>query len=255
MLRRARGNRGDRDDGPPAGDRSAVTTKQVPRQKLFGTVAFFTGDPAPRFGESVKSMQQMLAYMRNDEIRLGWFGGVDVTGNLNEACRRTKGDWLWQTADDHIWEPDIIRRLEAHKVDVVVPHCLKRTPGFEPVLYGSSNGDVHQLAQIPEQGLFEVHAAGTAGMLIRKHVLDEIGDPWFETYGKQNEDLMFCRKLREHGFTIWCDPSVLLGHIALTCVYPCWIEGEGWGVDMDLGGENGDQRVLMRRLGNSLTPS
>jgi hypothetical protein len=232
-----------------------MTTRQFPKKKLRGTVAFFTGDPSIRFNDSVRSFQAMLSEMRNDDISVGMFSGVNVTGNLNEAVAKMKGDWLWQTADDHVWEPNIIYRLEAHNVDIVAPHCLKRTPGYEPVIYGSSNGDIHSLAQIPREGLFEVHAAGTAGMLIRKHVFDEIGEPWFETYGKQNEDLMFCRKLREHGFKIWCDPTILLGHIALTCVWPTWIEGRGWGIDFDLGAGDVEQRVIMGRVGNSLTPS
>ena len=43
---------------------------------------------------------------------------------------------------------------------------------------------------MPQHGLIEVYAVGGAGLLVKKHVLEAIGEPYFETYGKQNEDLV-----------------------------------------------------------------
>lgn len=232
-------------------------TGQYPKKKGIGTVAAIVSDPSPRYGDFVQALMGVMNRMHG-RAALAWLPGVNVTGNCNEACKAALehgAEWLWLIGDDHIFEPNILERLLAHDVDVIVPHCLKRIPGFEPVLYGSADGDVHSLAEIPTQGLFEVYASGQAGMLIRSNVLEAIGDPWFETFGKQNEDLMFSRKIREAGFTIQCDPQIMLGHIALTCVWPLYVEGQGWSVDFDLGSQESDQHVVLGRIGNSLTPA
>ena len=46
-------------------------------------------------------------------------------------------------------------------------------------------------------------------MLVKRHVLEAIGEPYFETFGKQNEDLEFCRKIRNAGFKIHVDCDAL----------------------------------------------
>jgi hypothetical protein len=142
--------------------------------------------------------------------------------------------------DDHTFAPDILLNLIAHDVDVVVPLCLKKDAPFDPVVYEgqqlNEDGLVeHIVARLPSQGLHEIWAAGSAGMLIRKHVLDALEKPIFITeHGMQNEDLNFCRRVREAGFRIWCDVDQHLGHISPKTVYPYW-QGDRWGSVMDIG--------------------
>ena len=139
--------------------------------------------------------------------------GMDVTGNYNGLVEQMEGDWLWIMGDDHTFAPDILVNLLAHEVDVVVPLVLKKDAPFDPVVYEGEEGSdeatglpFHRVARLPQSGLHEIYAAGSAGMLIRRHVLDALERPVFETsHGVQNEDLLFCRKVREAGFSIWCD--------------------------------------------------
>ena len=163
--------------------------------------------------------------------------GVDPAGNCNQVCRQRTGDWLWLMGDDHDFDPGLLGRLLLHDVDVIVPHCLKRHPPWPPVVFSHQNEDGHYVtAELPgpEEDPFEIHAAGSAGMLIREHVLAAIDDPWFipgpGAVGL-NEDLEFCRKVREAGFRIWCDPGALLGHISIHTVWPQW-RGDGWHLDL-----------------------
>ena len=97
----------------------------------------------------------------------------------------------------------------------------------------------------------EVYAVGGAGLLIKKHVLEAIGDPYFETYGKQNEDLEFCRKIRNAGYKIHVDTGCLLGHIGQLVSWPQWDEENGgWGARVDLGGEGGRDVMVRRYYGS-----
>ena len=170
-----------------------------------------------------------------DGTRLIWAESSDIVGNCNSICRNYRGDFVVFLGDDHVFDPDWLLRLLAHNVDVVVPLCLKRTPPYDPVVYGGQNekGE-YFVADLPGGGLAEVYAAGSAGMLVRRHVLEAIDDPWFESHGGLNEDLTFCAKIRDAGFRIWCDVDTRLGHLNSYTVWPARRDG-GWHADLDMG--------------------
>lgn len=161
---------------------------------------------------------------------LGWAKGVNIPKACNSLAAQMLGGsygWLWIMGDDHTFEPNIVARLLAHDVDIVVPHCLKRYPPWEPVVW-DRDGEFYVHPQLPESGLTEVHAAGSAGMLIRRRVLEAVEPPWFEG---RNEDIGFCEKARAAGFDVYCDPEILLGHITLATVQPTWSDGQ-WHPEM-----------------------
>lgn len=194
-----------------------------------GTVGVVGSDLA-RYSEFAISLSGVTAKLPPGS-KLIWTRSVDVSGNCNQIIRDMKGEWVWIMGDDHVFPPETLLRLLAHDVDVVVPHCLKRTPPWPPVVYSHQDEDGwYVAADLPLEGLTEVHAAGSAGMLIKKHVLDALEDPWFRPAPDAaglNEDLYFCQKVREAGFTIYCDPAVAIGHIALHTVWPGPTD-EGW---------------------------
>jgi hypothetical protein len=181
---------------------------------------------------------------------------MDVSAGLNAGIRELVGEWAWIMGDDHVFAPDTLMKLLDLDVDVVVPLCAKRNPPFDLVLFseeGSVMQDGREYPQytflswedVPEEGLFEVHAAGSAGMLVRKHVLDTVGDPWFESSSGAmiNDDLEFCRKIREAGFIIHATADVWIGHISGYTVTPQLRDGT-WGVHLDLRGGSGEDNGI-----------
>lgn len=213
-----------------------------------GTIGIISADLA-RFSDFSTCL---LSLIRPVTERIVWVRGMDVCGNLNRIIADMRGDHLFLLGDDHTFAPDTLVRLLQHledpDIDAVVPLCLKKQAPFEPVVYGSSavNPDdgltYFQQANLPEHGLVEVHAAGTAGMLLKKEVLLDLPRPVFETsQGMQNEDLILCRKIRERrerlglpGSGIYCDVDVRIGHIGVFPIYPLW-QGDRYGTIMDLG--------------------
>lgn len=155
--------------------------------------------------------------------------GVNVAYNLNKIIREMKGEWLWVMGDDHRFKPDMLMKLLRHQVDVVVPVCSRRGVPFQTVLYKFASLDATSYmtyswddltADYPDGGLAVIEAAGSAGMLIRKHVLDQVKDPWFVWYEeKVSEDVGFCLKARKAGFNIYADLDQTLPHIT-----PCELE-------------------------------
>lgn len=217
------------------------------KSQAAGTVGLVSQQLA-RFTDFWISFQSLV---RPATTRFIFRQGMDVTGNYNGLVESLAGDWLWIMGDDHTFAPDILVNLIAHleneDVDVVVPLCLKKDAPFDPVVYeGEETGKdgliYHRVARLPFTGLVEIHAAGSAGMLIRASTLNELERPVFTTEkGMQNEDLLFCRKIRERrerlglkGTGIYCDVDQKMGHIGIHTAYPLW-QGERWGSILDLG--------------------
>jgi len=168
--------------------------------------------------------------------KLIWTKGADVVGNMNRMHQGMQGEWLWILGDDHVFDSDLLLRLLRRDVDVVVPLCLKRSPPYDPVVYSHQNEDGVYVGytDLPNTGLVKVHAAGSAGMLVRRRVFEAIEEPAFESHGGLNEDLTFCAKVRDAGFDIHCDVDERLGHIGLLTVWPEYRDG-AWQVELDLG--------------------
>lgn len=186
---------------------------------------------------------------------------MDVTANLNTIVREAMegdADWVWFQGDDHVWEPDLLIDLLDRDVDVIVPLVAKKNPPFNLVIFKDSwmaedkdDGREYRHYQyfepgdLPESGMIEVHAAGSAAMLVRRHVLEDIGSPWFENSVGTivNDDLEFCQKIRAKGYKIWCDTDRAMGHISIHTVWPELRDGTR-GIALDFGGK-GENKIFM----------
>ena len=68
-------------------------------------------------------------------------------------------------------------------------------------------------------GTFECFAVATGFMMIKREVFEKLPHPWFnhEHDNKGNmitgSDMYFCKKAREEGYKIFCDPSIKVLHI------------------------------------------
>ena len=170
---------------------------------------------------------------------------ASVVENLNQVIRqlRDEDEWVWILGDDHVWESDCLMRLidamdDNPDIDVLVPLVVKRNPPWHLVIFhdadtyddGLPRFQPFTWEEIPETGVFEVDAAGSAGMLVRRHVLDAIGDPWFRSTGGVvlNEDVTFCHQAREEGFRVFASADVTMGHLGIFNVRPMRRNGR-WG--------------------------
>jgi len=150
--------------------------------------------------------------------------GTDIPNGMSWLADNMVGDWLFIMGDDHCFHPDLLMNLLDHEADVVVPLCLMRQRPFAPVVRVDEEGHVIDLTRAATDGLVKIHSAGSAGMLIRKHVLDAVREkfpgPVFERRADVSEDFLFCDRVRECGFNIRCDLGQTLGHMTACAIWP-----------------------------------
>ena len=172
--------------------------------------------------------------------------GTDYVSNQNilvQRCLDERFDFLWLMGDDHSFGPDLLERLlvsaQAYDLPILVPLCSTRRAPFSLVDYGRNpdpDGPDYlsvSLADVPAEGIIELDAAGSAGMLIRRDTLEAVDYPWFVN-SDRSEDIVFCEKARAAGFTIHADVACRLGHI-LTAVVTPGHDGENWVTGLVMG--------------------
>ena len=211
-----------------------------------GVVCIASGELA-RYPSFTHSMLHILR-PKGTEIQMNM--GLNVSANFNAGIRRmmadSKMEWVWIMGDDHQFEGNALLRLLDRQLDIVVPLVVRRQPPFIPVLFRTPESSTpigqfppYHWHQLPSEGLLKVYTAGSAGMLIRRHVLESIGDPWFET-GKMgtdltNEDTYFCKKAQDKGFEIYADMDVQLDHWTPVSFRPIRTHDGHWTVAINLG--------------------
>ena len=126
---------------------------------------------------------------------------------------------LFFVDDDMIFPSDTLTRLLAHQKDIV---GVAYHPRFEIDKDTHKPLDKTHIITLKQEGsteLFECEAVGTGVMLIDVKIFEKTKRPWFEIhnhetgYTTMGEDWHFCKVAREAGFTVWCDPSLEIGHL------------------------------------------
>lgn len=182
----------------------------------------------PRYYEFQLSLDRVGAPVKT---KLHIERSCDITQNFNGGIKKMIGDWAWFLGDDHSFDEDLLMRLLKHNVDVVVPITPCKGIPFMPCMMHSNGEDEEWHEEMPlyhwdelsGEGLYPLPKGdfiGQAGMLVKKHVLDKIGYPWFKCgqidKGRLQEDMYFCHELQTLGYTVYVDQEVVLDHYFIT---------------------------------------
>ena len=214
-----------------ADDRAART----PALGIVGVVA----DDCARYTSFYESLVAL-------EMPDGWTkafvrGSDRIRGRnrLRADLLRSEFEWLLFVDDDSVFPPDSLRRLlsavEAEPAAVVAGLYMQRVAPFSPVAYLGEHPDGGLIPvdlRDAQDDVIEVTAAGTGFMLIHRDVLEKVGP--FD-YRVESEDIMFCRRVWDVGFTVWLDTTVRVGHVAQSVIWPTQANDQ-WHVGISVAG-------------------
>jgi hypothetical protein len=171
--------------------------------------------------------------------------GSWLAAGINDAMReslRPEHAWVSIYANDHVFPPDILYRLLARNVDVVAPVvCLRGYP-FCYSMFHEHEGHFRSFGFTElagQSGLVPVDAMGGPLVVIRRHVIDTIGQPFFEGEAGENprEDLVTFRKLKQAGYQPYIDLDVPIRHCGAGSIMPVRDAEGRWGVEFEFQGK------------------
>jgi len=143
---------------------------------------------------------------------------VDQVRNLIADWVVNGYDYLFAVDHDVTFAPDTLVKLLNHDKPIVSGiYRQRRDPPLLEVYdlnYQNVSTDF-----MNQRGLIEVGGCGFGCALVKKEVFASVGYPQFVYHqalshlNTFSEDLDFCKKAREKGYSVWCDTSILCGHI------------------------------------------
>lgn len=155
---------------------------------------------------------------------------VDQVRNLIADWVVRGFDYLFSVDHDVTFAPDTLKKMLSYNVDVVSGIYRQRVPEQKIEIYdlNQQRMSIEQLygpAQIIGNGLVQIGGCGFGCVLVKKEVMVKVGYPQFEYHhaldhnNTISEDTDFCKKALSRGFKLWCDPSILCGHIGSTTMH------------------------------------
>lgn len=178
------------------------------------------GDWKAEMAVSLIHALSLLEHEFHMSVRRGCYLHVNREEIFQEAVEAGSTHLMFVDSD-MVFPPDAIAQLLAHDLDIVGGNYnTKSTPPISTVKIAGADGKFINVSQdkVPTK-LFPCAAVATGFMLIRIAAVLECGmkRPLFDfgtlDGGMVGEDVNFCLKARASGLSVWCDPTVALGHM------------------------------------------
>ena len=138
-------------------------------------------------------------------------------------------DYVFWMDSDMSFPPDTLVRmmdtLQKHDLDILTGLYFRRVPPYSPVLFDQLEMRRNiccwsEFKSIPDE-LFEVGGCGFGCVLMKTEVFLSVQSKhgnMFAPIGNNGEDIAFCIRARDCGYKIWCDPSIICGHVGYSVV-------------------------------------
>ena len=175
----------------------------------------YTGYVAP---QAAYSLIPMACHARNKGVSVDMLPiGLSLVYTAREEAAKAflqgKYDALLFVDSDMVVPVDLLTRLIEADKDIVSALAFKRTPGYEPCIFKEcSETDAKFYLDYPK-GLIEIEGVGMACTLIKRRVFETVPEPRFFPHKILGEDLSFCVRARAAGFKIYCDTTLISGHV------------------------------------------
>ena len=141
---------------------------------------------------------------------------------LNNKCSH-----VFFIDDDMAMPPDTLIRLLAHDKDVVTGLYLMRSYPHFPVIFDEAfeNGfNKHIYLEDNQEGLIPITNCGLGCVLINTRIFEHLEKPYVRLGEVEkdgwSDDIGFFNRVREAGFSLYCDLDVKVGHMTSMMLWP-----------------------------------
>lgn len=155
--------------------------------------------------------------------------GSLIYNSRNDLAKKSieiGADYVLWLDSDMTFDPDTLikmhKTLTENNLDILTGLYFRRVPPYSPVLFDTLNmtdkgceWSDWKDRELPSE-LFEVGGCGFGCVLMKTDVFFDVQGKFGDMFGPLNrvgEDLSFCWRARECGYKIYCDPSIICGHV------------------------------------------
>jgi hypothetical protein len=159
-----------------------------------------------------------------------------VRNIIADEFLRSNCDHLFMVDSDMTFNADDVLRLLSWSQNKNIVAGVGAARKKEKVYFSTLDQDEDGNILMDKMGLVKVQRVGTGFIMIQRQVFETLRDAHPEwKYMDQNsnkvlqsffdfkstpdgyvgEDYVFCDRAREHGFSVWVDPTIKLGHMGI----------------------------------------
>ena len=149
--------------------------------------------------------------------------------NLAQQAIQMGADYVFWLDSDMVFEPDVLARMlkvvQEKDIDFLTGLYFRRVKPYTPVLFDKLDIQRNicswsEFKKLPEE-VFEIGGCGFGCVLIDTSVFLSVKSKhgnMFAPLGNNGEDIAFCWRARDCGYQIYCDPTIICGHIGKVIV-------------------------------------
>lgn len=178
------------------------------------------------FAQSLSTLEKI------GECKLAMKSGSLIYTSRNSLAMmaiQMEADFVFWLDSDMVFKSDTLVRmmdtLKKNDLDILTGLYFRRVPPYSPVLFDKleQNGEITEFSEfktVPEE-LFEVGGCGFGCVLMKTDVFFDVQSKFgnmFAPRGNNGEDVAFCIRARECGYKIYCDPSIVCGHVGYSVI-------------------------------------
>lgn len=178
--------------------------------------------------EFVRSLTALLMRLKDDgvnfdlDIESGTLVYIARERIANKAINEEYSHVLWLDAD-MVFGPDLLDDLMFSGKAFVTGVYHARRKGYASCIFkGIDVGEVERFKEYPKE-TFDIAGCGFGCVLIETEIIRAVKRAYgtcFTPIKNYGEDLAFCKRCRDIGYSLWCEPSVVCGHIGHITIYP-----------------------------------
>ena len=146
----------------------------------------------------------------------------------NKFCQQAiegEFDYILWLDSDMVFPSYVLQQFMQDDKDIVAGLYFRRNYPFTPVAFSElrrENGvlQMKDLEEWPDK-MFEVDGVGFGCVLMKTDVFYDVQGRFgnmFAPIGNNGEDVAFCWRARQCGYKIFCDPSLICGHVGYSVV-------------------------------------
>lgn len=178
------------------------------------------------FAQSLSTLEKI------GECKLAMKSGSLIYTSRNSLAMmaiQMDADFVFWLDSDMVFKSDTLVRmmdtLKKNDLDILTGLYFRRVPPYSPVLFDKleQNGEITEFSEfnkVPDE-LFEVGGCGFGCVLMKTDVFFDVQSKFgnmFAPRGNNGEDVAFCIRARECGYKIYCDPSIVCGHVGYSVI-------------------------------------